>query len=186
MSDGPHRSLPMRRWWRKVAERADKPAFSVSECAEAIAVAMERECREGLRPRFREGLQGLHSEPGLFGTAESPQLRSLALEAETPLERCVMDNIAILTPEDWKDFNRISKAVSNAMRDGTPRFLSQIEEHTLRAAPRRAQHVRERLNEAVQAANLEEVTRRVLQPSTRTAPANVKPKTGLEEGVTLR
>ena len=38
MSDGPHRSLPMRPWWKQAALRADKSAFDVSECTEAIEV----------------------------------------------------------------------------------------------------------------------------------------------------
>ncbi len=187
MSDGPHRSLPMRRWWRKVLERADKTAYSVPECAEAIAVAVERECLEELRPGFRGALHALHSEPGLFTPAESPQMQTLAEAARTPLERCVMDNLAVLTPEERSGFNWLSKVITNAMRDNTPRFLKQMEEHTQRAAsPRRAQHVRERLNQAMVAAPFATVTDKVLQPSVRSAHATLKAKSGLDEGVRLR
>ena len=41
MSDGPHRSLPMRRGWKHVAERGDKPAFTTEDIAEAIVPALD-------------------------------------------------------------------------------------------------------------------------------------------------
>ena len=55
MSDGPHRSLPMRPWWRQVALRADKSAFEVAECAEALTVALERGVRGGAAAEFSSG-----------------------------------------------------------------------------------------------------------------------------------
>jgi hypothetical protein len=46
MSDGPHRSLPMRRGWKRVAERGDKRAYASEEVSEAIIVALEQDCRQ--------------------------------------------------------------------------------------------------------------------------------------------
>lgn len=40
MSDGPHRSLPMRKPWRELAMRGDKAAYSASEVAEAATNAL--------------------------------------------------------------------------------------------------------------------------------------------------
>ena len=45
MSDGPHRSLPMRPAWKKAAERADKPAYSAQAVREAISQAVESDWR---------------------------------------------------------------------------------------------------------------------------------------------
>lgn len=42
MSDGPHRSLRMKRGWQRVAERADNGAFGVDEISNAVIPALER------------------------------------------------------------------------------------------------------------------------------------------------
>src|SRR6266576_3022238 len=78
MSDGPHRSLPMRSWWKQAALRADRSAFDLTECAEAIEVALEREFSEELRPVFLKGLNDAHEKPGLFGATESIRLQKLS------------------------------------------------------------------------------------------------------------
>src|ERR1700690_3372398 len=126
MSDGPHRSLPMRPWWKQVALRADKSAFSVPECADALAVALEREFAEELRPKFLQGLQNAHAEPGLFSAAESPDVQKLASEAATPLERRVLDNIAVLSAAELSEVDCFLTAVANAFRNEVPRFTKQI------------------------------------------------------------
>jgi hypothetical protein len=41
MSDGPHRSLPMRRHWKDLAERAAKAAFSPDQVCEALPLALK-------------------------------------------------------------------------------------------------------------------------------------------------
>src|SRR5688572_3974216 len=124
MSDGPHRSLPMRPWWKQVALRADKSAFDVPECAEALTVALEREFAEELRPSFLEGLRNAYDEPGLFSPAESIHLQKVA--PESPLERRVFDNIAVLSPAELSDVDGLLTALSNAMKNEAPRFNKQI------------------------------------------------------------
>ena len=45
MSDGPYRSLPMRKAWRDVAERAHKDAFTLEERADGMCVALHDDFR---------------------------------------------------------------------------------------------------------------------------------------------
>jgi hypothetical protein len=184
MSDGPHRSLPMRPWWKQVALRADKSAFDVPECAEALSVALEREFAEELRPSFIQGLQNAHEEPGLFSPAESIHLHKL--EAATPLERRVLDNIAVLSSAELLEVDGLLTAVTNAMRNEVPRFNKQIEEHYRRASGAgHARRERGRLDEAAAKADLGGLARKLLRPdSARTAPM-LKKKSGLDDGVSL-
>ena len=180
MSDGPHRSLPMRPWWKQVALRADKSAFSVPDCVDALAVALEREFAE-------EGLQDAHAEPGLFSPAESLHFQKLATEAATPLECRVLDNIAALSADELSEVDGLLTAVTNACRNEVPRFNKQIEEHFRRASGQsRARRERERLDEATARADVEGLARKLLRPSgPHTAPVLKKKKTGLDEGVSL-
>ena len=50
MSDGPHRSLPMKKGWQHVAERADNRAFGADEISTAMIPALERDCRDEMNP----------------------------------------------------------------------------------------------------------------------------------------
>ena len=45
MSDGPHRSLEMRRSWKKLAERADNNVSTQEDVREALEMALERDWR---------------------------------------------------------------------------------------------------------------------------------------------
>ncbi len=45
MSDGPHRTLPMRPSWRKLAERADNESFTAAEVSEAVCPALASDWR---------------------------------------------------------------------------------------------------------------------------------------------
>jgi hypothetical protein len=184
MSDGPHRSLQMRPWWKQAALRADKSAFDIAECREAMEVALEGEFREELRPSFVKGLKNAYEEPGLFSPAESSHLRTLA--PTTPLERRVLDNIAVLSREDAVEMNALVSAIAGAIRNEAPRFNRQIEEHYRRkSGPGHARRERERLDEATARADVEGLARRLLRPDRpRTAPA-VNKKTGLDDGVGL-
>lgn len=183
MSDGPHRSLPMRPWWKQAALRADRSAFDVSECTVAIEHALEREFAEELRPSFVKGLKDAHEEPGLFTPAESLLSK---LNPETPLERRVLDNLAVLSPEDALNVNAVLTAIANAMRNEAPRFNKQIEEHYLcKAGRHHASRERERLDEATARADMDGLVRRLLQPGPLRTARLLKKKVGLEDGVTL-
>ena len=78
MSDGPHRSLPMLRRWRDVAERAAKSVFSADDVCEAVTHALRRDAHglpvEAVREVLGAGSQGyLFAEHRL---AEIEALRS--------------------------------------------------------------------------------------------------------------
>lgn len=184
MSDGPHRSLPMRPWWKQAALRADKSAFDVNECAAALEVALARELTAELRPAFVKGLKDAHEEPGLFAATESIHLQKL--KPETPLERRVMDNLAVLSAEEAVDVNSFVSAVANAIRNEAPRFNRQIEEHYLRKSGLgHSRRERARLDDATTRADIEGLALRLLRPDrSRTAPA-LRKKTGLDDGVSL-
>lgn len=183
MSDGPHRSLPMRRWWKQAAMRAEKSAFDVDECAAAIEVALAGELGEELTPSFVQGLKDAHQEPGLFGPSVSLQ----SLNPVTPVERRVLNNLAVPSHEESADLNSLLAIVANTIRNEVaPRYIKQIEEHYLRkSGPGHANRERERLEEAAARADVDGIARRLLRPDGyRTAPS-LKKKLGLDDGVTL-
>lgn len=183
MSDGPHRSLPMRRWWKRLAERADKCAFTAYEVAEALVPALEAECRSEMTSAFRDRLRREAAEPTLFG----PQLTMVDEQAATGFERRVLGHLAVLSPAESSDGSAIQTALENALRGEALRYSRQIEEHYLREAPpHRAQNVRDRLNEALGRSNVRAIGEKLLRLKNSDRTARVSIKSGLDDGVKLR
>src|ERR1035437_5709208 len=103
MSDGPHRSLPMRRSWKRVAERSDKRAFDSEEISDAIIVALEQDCRREMPAPFLDAAWHIFSdpEPSLFAVQVSPQLETLRQGAGPGIGRSLLEQ-AILVAERGK------------------------------------------------------------------------------------
>lgn len=185
MSDGPHRSLPMRPWWKRLAERADKCAFSLDEVAEALVPALEAECRKEMAPDFLDGLRGAVTGPSLFG----PIGLFSGIDGVTAsgFERRVLDHVAVLSPAETADVDCIQRALENAIRGETQRYFRQIEEHYLRkSSSNRARRERDRLDEALDRTNIRTVAEKLLKRGGPTGTTRVSIKSGLDDGVKLR
>ena len=78
MSDGPHRSLPMRRHWRDFAERSAKAAFSPDQVSEALPHALKKEILEAPIKEIRD----IMGSGSLF-----PEMRIERLEALRKVHR---------------------------------------------------------------------------------------------------
>jgi hypothetical protein len=177
----------MRPWWRRLAERADKCAFSEDEVAEALVPALEAECRKELPAPVLEGLRNALNEPGLFGPTEAPHLGTLSAQVPNGLARRVFDNIAILTPAETADLNCFQRALENAIHGEAGRYFRQIEEHYRRnASARRAQRERDRLHTALNRADVSGLAQRLLRPDGTRPSTRIAPKTGLDDGVRLK
>ena len=91
MSDGPHRSLPMRKGWKRVAQSADNPAFGTDEIRDAILPALEEDCRGEISPEFLSGLRSVcaDQEASLFKNDAGPSREGLRNAAGAGLARAV-------------------------------------------------------------------------------------------------
>jgi hypothetical protein len=76
MSDGPHKSLPLRSYWKNFAERAAKGAYSIEEASEALHVALKKDLREAPLAIVRGILIGDEQE-SLFGDENLERLEIL-------------------------------------------------------------------------------------------------------------
>ena len=79
ISDGPHRSLPMRAGWKRVAECGDNHAYAPEEIRNAIIPALEQDCRAEITPQFVDALYKMFREQeiSLFKDQLGPQLEVL-------------------------------------------------------------------------------------------------------------
>jgi hypothetical protein len=191
MSDGPHRSLPMKPRWRSVAERACNGAFGVDEISVAMMPALLADCQDEMTPRF-------------IG-----QLRSLCEQHETLLIkttcRCgwkpcgrkpVMgwaDGFLKTSPDSQSKRNSAVFTLAEAIEDACVERLAksnrQMEEHTLRkSSVSRANDLRNRLEQATAKAEapVAGLARQLLKlDNNRPARSSTK-RDGLDEGPSIK
>ncbi len=135
MSDGPHRSLPMRLGWKKVAACGDNRAFAPEEVSECVVPALEADCREEISPTFLDSFNALYDT--LFRVNPESELESLSDLAGSGLERRVLENAKRLAAQGETGPDAPVKAVTNTLMDHAARCSKQVEEHWLRESTER-------------------------------------------------
>src|SRR5665213_1002851 len=84
MSDGPHRSLPMRKPWRELAKRGDQGTYDAEQVAEAAAGALasdfKNEVKWSLIDALKSAFTGRDNSLGLveIGLQELEAAKALA------------------------------------------------------------------------------------------------------------
>ena len=131
MSDGPHRSLPMCRAWKKVARCADIPAFEVEEIRNVIVPALEQDCRQEVSRGFLAGFRKICSDqqPTLFKRDLGPSLEALRRTASPGMERLIVDHAIHAAVKGNTSPDIAEKAVADALRDRGARNGRSVEEH---------------------------------------------------------
>jgi hypothetical protein len=186
MSDGPHRSLPMRRRWQLVAERADKRSYTVAEIRDVLVPALERDCRDEMSPEFIAELRRVAEEPSLFRDDSAARLEALRPLAGSGMGRAILDNVGPLAVVDIEGWSLVRESLKAAVQDRAHCGIRQVEEHFLREATApRANNVRARLTDGVASADFDALVARVLSAKPTPVPRVPKKQTGLDDGVSL-
>lgn len=183
MSDGPHRSLPMRRGWKKVAECGANHAFAPEEVSQRIAPALEEDCRAEMTPEFIGAFHGLYGS--LFRSQPEAELENLRETAGPGLGRVVLDHAIQLAASGDTGADAPVKALTNALLDRAGRCSRQVEEHWLReSSERRAEQVRSRVDDGISqaAAAVEGLARKILKIEPG-SPVRPQKQDGLDDGV---
>lgn len=152
MSDGPHRTLPMRPGWKRVAKRGDNCAFAPAEVSAALVPALEQDCQAEGIPAFLDSLVNLcvDQENSLFRDGIALQLETLRAAAGSSIGQMVLDEAIRFAESGEQGRNIAIKALNSALADRAVRGVRQVEEHYLRKSTTpRASRVRGRINEAI-------------------------------------
>jgi hypothetical protein len=185
MSDGPHRSLPMRRGWRKVAECGANQAFEPEEVAERVAPALEGDCRDEMTSEFLDAFYELYHS--LFRENFESELDNLRDMAGLGMGRVLLDMAAQLAACGETGPDAPVKALTNMLMDHAGRCSKQVEEHWLReSTERRARDVRGRVDDGIKRASVtvERLARKLLKIDPGSPPRPQKQQ-GLDDGVKL-
>jgi len=185
MSDGPHRSLPMRRHWKDLAQRAAKSAFAPEEVCGAMPYAVKRDILEAPIKDIR----GIMNGGSLFPELRVEQLEALretcrgSAPANLAIDCAIEAAINGLTGEAGTE-----AALRNALEDTTRSALRGMEEHYEReASSRSAGYLRTRLDAARQQLDCGALAREILSSEKPPSPRSVTlPRhSGVDEGPPL-
>jgi hypothetical protein len=188
MSDGPHRSLPMPRGWKRLAECGDNRAFAPDEICKAIIPALEQDCHNEIAPAFLDPFRSvfLDQESFLFKDQMGPQLEALRANAGCGIGRLILEHAIQTAERGGTGMEGLVEATTNALTDRAARGARQVEEHYCRksSAPR-AQKVRARIEEAIGGAAIKGLARQVLKIDQRPSSSRTLRQRGLDDGVRL-
>jgi hypothetical protein len=189
MSDGPHKSLNMRRGWKRFSKRADEKAFSPSEVCEAIPVALIQDWRAEIAQGLPRQIQAILSDnqTSMFGDQRIEKLDALKGEnSGHPLANTLID-CAIQAANNGKSGEEaMTEATSAALMDRADRGKRQVEEHYRRESTLgRAQNVRERMNEGISLTDFTQLSRSFLGTGDRSLLKMPEKQTGIDVGAPM-
>lgn len=190
MSDGPYRSLPMSRGWKRLAQYAENENFGSSEACAAANSALDGTWRKEVPAVVVNELREVFFQPAsdLFNDDRLKRIQEAGDEAAGyGLARQLTAHASSVLTEGLSGEVGFLEAIKRAVWDYAARARRQMEEHYCRAAPARlTQQVRQRISQAISAADFEGLARRWGGLDKRGGKRSVVPKhSGLDDGVAL-
>ena len=189
MSDGPYKSLPMSRAWKRLAEFAQNDNFESGHIAEAALSALMRDWRAnvpaGLIAAVREVFCAAQNT--LFNEQRAEQLRTMGEQTgNRAFARMFLDCAVLRTESGETGEAAFAKAAADALLAQGARGVRQVEEHYFRKSHASlAKSVRGRLEHGVSSADLASCARVLLKVSPAPTHQPSLKRQGIDEGVPL-
>jgi hypothetical protein len=189
MSDGPHRSLPMRKPWRELAKRGDKLAYDSGQIAEAAKDALASDFKNEVSYPLVKALKDIFA--GRDNSLGIPEIATHQLEeARTLAAGSVFGMNAVawsiqLVHEGRLGMDAFYDAIGFAAKERGLANTRSVEEHYVRESnQRRANGVSVRLQEAISGLSESQLGATLANPQpSRSRPS--QKRTGLNDGVPL-
>jgi len=148
MSDGPHRTLNMRKAWKVLAERADG-AYSHADVVACVAPAVSSDWNNEVTPAYLNEIGqflGCGQQSHLF-EKDPTEIDRLRQKASSPMEAVVAE---YAKDTALRGDDALHDVVNKAMRECAVRRTLQAQEHYLRKTSYlRAAHMKGRMQDAV-------------------------------------
>lgn len=186
MSDGPHRSLPMRRHWRDLAERAAMPVYDERDVSEALRVALKKDFREApismVLDILRDSEQSTLFDGELVSQLDATRRACRGSAAGNALVDCAIGTLE----SSLKGEAALRSALGNAIYAYANNGCRQIEEHFLRELPKKVSDLRARLSAAVNQCRYENIASEIMSGiSTTRDGRRLQKRTGVDDGPRL-
>lgn len=188
MSDGPYKSLPMSRAWKRMAEFAQNDNFEPAQIAGVATDALSRDWRANVPGDLIEAVRNIFcgAQSSLFNEQGAEQLRAMSTQTgNRTFAQLFLDCAALRMENEHTGEDGFVKAASDALLARGARGVRQVEEHYFRKASNSlAKSVRNRLEQGVASADIDACARHLLKVSPTTRTPSLK-RQGLDEGVPI-
>ncbi len=190
MSDGPHKSLPMRKGWRKLAERGANTNFDADEIGAAVPDAIGDDwAEEGCDQAVRELRQILtdNRQGSLFGQEQEDKIEALkdVSAAGSPFRRMIIESVIQAAESNADPDIALRAGVKSAVAQRLLRGSLQVEEHYLRSGDTAASTIRARIAEGIAKAPPGSLADHFLNPKGPTSLPHSEKRNGLDDGPRL-
>ena len=191
MSDGPHRSLNMRRSWKQLAEQADNSAFPVEEVGCALQTALSQDWLKEVSGGFCQRIQNILNECqdsfSFFSEQRIEQLESLRGEAAGyPLRSGLLDCAIQAVAEGYSGEEAFAKAVYDALTKRKASGGRQVVEHYCRKSTQgHATHMRQRIENSSTPSDIAQLAKRLTGLDKTERRHRPVKKTDVDDGVPL-
>jgi len=187
MSDGPHRSLPMGRRWKKLAECIDNALFSDEEVLErrdaAVLGEFSREIPDALMTSLRHIL--CESDQGSLFAPSGEEIENLRMQANgSPIGSLLIDCAIDAVDSGKTGEAALASACSEAANEILDRHARGMEEHYQReTGAKRASHFASRVGAILDGRQMSDLTSRLVQGGRAMVIRAPTRHTGLDDGV---
>ena len=141
MSDGPHKSLPLRRAWKRVCAVAGNTAHGLDEVVErllpALAADVRHEVGEAFAAKLRKILEPDAEQLTLFSDVRD-QLAALRREQCSPFQSDLIDSVDDAIRDGLKGLDALTTGAKVAIDTRASATINSVVEHYLRKAPHEA------------------------------------------------
>lgn len=189
MSDGPYRSLPMSRSWKRLAEFSENLNFGTADTCAAAIDALDKTWRANVPTAVIGGLRNvfLEKQSGLFSDQHVEEVEALSSMVDGHgVGKLLIDHAVCVLQEGGCGETGLLAAAERTLTAWGARASRQIEEHYLRKAPALlTRQVRERVEQALGTADRRALGRQLCDLGSGAArPRSLKHK-GIDDGVPL-
>ena len=186
MSDGPHRSLPMRPAWKRIAECAANEAFAAKDVCDAVVDAVEKDCRKDISAGLVASIRDVLGRKTLFSEDTIQSLEDLRQTTSgSAVGGTLVDFVIRAIGEGRSGRSALQEAMINTLIDQSARCARQVEEHYLRKSSiENTQSFRQRVKEAIRSADFRSLADQILDAETKSI-RRIKKQDGLDDGVKL-
>lgn len=189
MSDGPHRSLPMRRPWKELAKRGDQDVYDVVQVAEAATLALASDFKKEVSWSLINTLKSIfacdENSLGLPEIAVQQLEQARAEFAGSVFGRNAVEWSIQLVHEGRLEPNAVYEAIGLAAKERGYANTRAIQEHVLRKTNQlRAESVANRLESAISGLSEVELGTKLIDRQTNRNGRLTK-SISLDEGVPL-
>lgn len=134
MSDGPHRSLPLNRAWRRATEHAENSNFDIQIISKHVEEALEHDLRKMIPKELRNILQkmALRQQSELPDVRPGEMAKLTRLAAGRPLATIVVQCLDRYIKLSGLSSDHIRGAMEDASSIWIEKRCLQIEEHCAR------------------------------------------------------